>query len=214
MADAAVAAPLADHFPDLEKQAHAARLGMWLFLATEIMLFTGLFAAYSVSRFLFSATFREASASMELRLGVLNTLVLITSSLTVALALHFAQHGRSRTAARLLWVTLALGATFMVVKYFEYRHHFLTGQLPGRYYTFAEISGPGASMFWALYFLMTGLHGVHVLVGLVVLGVISVAAWRGAYSRTYHTPLELGALYWHLVDLIWIFLFPLLYLIR
>ncbi len=214
MPDGVEVARLAHHFPDLEKQTHAARLGMWLFLATEVMLFTGLFTAYSVSRYLFSETFRQASQRIDVGIGTANTFVLITSSLTAALALHFSKEGRGRLAAALLSVTVAFGLVFMVLKAVEYRHHFEEGQLPGPYYAFAEVQGPGASMFFTLYFLMTGLHGIHVLVGMGVLSVVAISTWRGAFSRAYHTPVELGALYWHLVDLIWIFLFPLLYLIR
>jgi len=206
-------AVLAHHFPDLRTQEQAARLGMWLFLATEVLLFAALFTAYTLYRFLFSETFQQASALMDTGLGATNTVVLITSSLTVALAIHQVRQGKGKAAAILLLVTLAFGATFMVVKYFEYSHHFHEGQLPGRYYAYADLRVPGVSMFFTLYFLMTGLHGLHVLVGMSVLAFLAVRCWRGAYSAAYHTPVELGGLYWHLVDLIWIFLFPLLYLI-
>jgi cytochrome c oxidase subunit 3 len=214
MPDGSAAARLAHHFPDLEKQTHAARLGMWLFLATEVMLFTGLFTAYSIYRYLFFETFRQASQRIDVGIGTANTYVLITSSLSVALALHFAKENRGRLASLLLWITVVFGLVFMTLKAVEYGHHFEEGQLPGPYYSFTGVQGPGASMFFVLYFLMTGLHGIHVLVGMGVLSVLAVLAWRGAFSRAYHTPIELGALYWHLVDLIWIFLYPLLYLIR
>ena len=207
------AAFLAHHFPDAPTQQHAARLGMWLFLATEILLFTALFTAYSLYRYLFPETFHAASRYIETSIGLTNTLVLITSSLTVALALHSARQGKGRRAAVLLAVTLVFGGAFMVLKGFEYHHHFVTGQLPGRYYSFAELTVPGAAMFFTVYFLMTGLHGLHVLAGMGVLGWLAARAWRGDFSPAYHTPVELGGLYWHLVDLVWIFLFPLLYLI-
>jgi cytochrome c oxidase subunit 3 len=207
------AAFLAHHFPDAPTQEHAARLGMWLFLATEVLLFTALFTAYSLYRYLFAETFHAASKYIETSIGLTNTVVLITSSLTVALALHATRQGRGRRAAVLLAITLAFGGVFMVLKGFEYHHHFVTGQLPGRYYAFAELTAPGAAMFFTVYFLMTGLHGLHVLVGMGVLGWLAARAWRGDFSPAYHTPVELGGLYWHLVDLIWIFLFPLLYLI-
>jgi cytochrome c oxidase subunit III len=204
---------LAHHYPNLEQQAHAARLGMWLFLATEILLFGGLFVAYGVYRFLFSETFRLASTLIETKWGALNTVVLISSSLTVALAHHEAQHGKSRKAALLLFAGVLAGFVFLGVKSIEYGHHIHEGHLPGRYYTYAELQAPGASMFFTLYFLMTGLHGLHVIIGMAVLGFLGVQCLRGVYAGGYSTPVELGGLYWHLVDLIWIFLFPLFYLI-
>jgi cytochrome c oxidase subunit III len=209
----APAVPLAHHFPDARTQQHAARLGMWLFLATEVLLFTALFTAYTLYRFLFSEAFAHASRLMDTSIGAANTLVLITSSLTVALGIHWVRAGRSRLAAGMIAVTLLFGATFMVIKAFEYHHHFSEGQLPGRYYGYAEVQGPGVAMFFTLYFIMTGLHGLHVLIGMSVLAFLMVRTWKGAYSEAYYTPVELGGLYWHLVDLIWIFLFPLLYLI-
>jgi cytochrome c oxidase subunit III len=210
---AAQVARLAHHFPSLHTQQEAARLGMWLFLATEVLLFTALFTAYSAYRYLFGHAFEEASRLMHTSLGAANTLVLLTSSLTAALAVYHARRGGSRRSVLLLAATLAFAATFMVIKAFEYSHHFHEGQLPGKYYSYAELQAPGASMFFTLYFLMTGVHGLHVLIGMGVLGFLMVRSLRGAYSPAYNTPVELGVLYWHLVDLIWIFLFPLLYLI-
>jgi cytochrome c oxidase subunit 3 len=207
------AARLAHHFPDLRTQEDAARLGMWLFLATEVLLFTALFTAYSVYRYLFGHAFDEASRLMHTSLGAANTLVLLTSSLTAALAVYYARRGQARRSAALLAATLAFAASFLVIKAFEYSHHFHEGQLPGRFYTWPELQVPGASMFFTLYFLMTGVHGLHVLIGMGVLAFLMVRTLRGAYSTAYSTPVELGVLYWHLVDLIWIFLFPLLYLI-
>jgi cytochrome c oxidase subunit III len=209
----AAALRLQHHFPSLAQQGHAARLGMWLFLSTEILLFTGLFTCYSVYRWLFPEVFAQASAHLDTGIGTANTFVLITSSLTVALGLHAAREAKGRRAAAFLAVTLALGGVFMVLKAVEYAHHFELGQLPGRYYTYSQVRGPGDSLFFTLYFFMTGLHGLHVLVGMAVLAVLMVQCWRGAYSAEYHTPVELGGMYWHLVDLIWIFLYPLVYLV-
>ena len=211
--EAAATPNLAHHFPSLEQQEHAARLGMWLFLATEILLFTVLFTAYAVYRFLFPAGFEGASQLAHVAIGATNTVVLITSSLTVALAIHCARQGRSRATVALLAVTIAFGAAFMVLKGFEYYHHFADGQLPGKYYHYAGLKGPGVSMYFTLYFLMTGLHGLHVLVGMGVLTWIAIRAAREEFSPSYSTPVELAGLYWHLVDLIWIFLFPLFYLL-
>ncbi|HZZ85935.1 MAG TPA: cytochrome c oxidase subunit 3 family protein [Anaeromyxobacteraceae bacterium] len=211
---ARAAPPLAHHFVTMRQQTEAARLGMWLFLVSEVLLFTGLFTAYSVYRFLYAGVFEEASRhGVELWAGTTNTFVLITSSLTVALAFHFARLGRGRLAAALLVVSLLLGFVFLGIKAVEYTNHFHEGQLPGKYYTFAEVQGPGASMFFTLYFIMTGLHGAHVVVGMTVLAVMAVRAWREEFGPEHYAPIEIAGLYWHLVDLIWIFLYPLLYLI-
>jgi cytochrome c oxidase subunit 3 len=212
-AEATAHPALAHHFASLEKQAHAARLGMWLFLATEVLLFTALFAAYAVYRYLFQTTFAEASRHIETWIGVVNTVVLVTSSFTVALGLHRATRGDGRGTALFFGLSVLLALTFLGFKAVEYTHHFQEGQLPGRFYTFGEVTGPGASLFFTLYFLITGLHGIHVVIGGTVLTVIGIRAARGAFSAEYHVPVELAGLYWHLVDLIWIFVFPLIYLI-
>ncbi len=207
------ASPLAHHFESLEKQGHAARLGMWLFLATEVLLFTALFAAYAVYRFLFSTSFAEASRHIETWIGVVNTVVLVSSSFTVAMGLHRATRGDGKGTARFFAISVLLALVFLGFKAIEYSHHFQEGQLPGRFYTYAGVQGPGAQIFFALYFLITGLHGIHVVVGMTVLSVVAVRAWRGAFTAEWHMPVELAGLYWHLVDLIWIFVFPLIYLI-
>jgi cytochrome c oxidase subunit 3 len=211
----AAAAPsrLAHHFPDMKTQEHAARMGMWLFLSTEILLFAVLFCAYALYRFLFPVGFEEASRLAHVAMGATNTVVLITSSLTVALAIHYARQGQNRKVVGLLAVTILFGATFMVLKGFEYYHHWVDGQLPGRLYHYAGLEGPGVSMYFTVYFLMTGLHGFHVLIGMGVLAWLLARAARNEFGPGYSTPVELGGLYWHLVDLIWIFLFPLLYLV-
>ncbi len=206
--------PLAHHFVSMKQQTEAARLGMWLFLVSEILLFTGLFTAYAVYRFLYPGVFEEASRhGVELWAGTTNTFVLITSSLTVALGYHYAKEGRGRLAAALLGVSLLLGFVFLGIKAVEYLNHFQEGQLPGKFYHFAEVQGPGASMFFTLYFIMTGLHGAHVVVGMTALAVMAVRAWREEFGPNHFAPIEVAGLYWHLVDLIWIFLYPLLYLI-
>ena len=211
--EAAAPGRLAHHFPDLKTQEHAARMGMWLFLSTEILLFAVLFTAYAVYRFLFPVGFEEASKLAHVAMGATNTVVLITSSLTVALAIHYARHGENRKVVGLLAVTIGFGAMFMVLKGFEYYHHYLDGQLPGRLYHYAGVQGPGVSMYFTVYFLMTGLHGLHVLIGMSLLAWVAMRAWRDEFGPGYSTPVELSGLYWHLVDLIWIFLFPLLYLV-
>ncbi len=210
---ALAAARVAHHFESLEKQTHAARLGMWLFLATEVLLFTALFAAYGVYRYLYTSTFSEASRHIETWIGLTNTVVLVTSSFTVATGLHFATVGKGKLTALFFFLSVGLALVFLGFKYVEYSHHFQEGQLPGRFYSYREVSGPGASLFFTLYFLITGLHGIHVVVGMTVLAVVGVLAFRGRFDAEYHTPVELAGLYWHLVDLIWIFVFPLIYLI-
>lgn len=207
------ASPLAHHFENIEKQSHAERLGMWLFLASEVLLFTALFAAYAVYRYLYSDAFAEASRAIETWLGLVNTVILVTSSFTVALGLNEAVKGNGKKTGLWFAVSVAFALAFLALKAVEYSHHFHEGQLPGRYYTFQEIQAPGASLFFALYFLITGLHGVHVIVGMTILAVVGVKAARGKYTAAYHTPVELAGLYWHLVDLIWIFVFPLIYLV-
>jgi cytochrome c oxidase subunit III len=207
------ASPLAHHFESLEKQTHAARLGMWLFLATEVLLFTALFAAYGVYRFLYPEAFAESSRAMETWIGLVNTGVLVTSSFTVAMGLDASGKGDGKRTGLLWGVSVLLGLLFLVFKYFEYAHHFHESQLPGRYYAYEAIQAPGVQIFWAPYFLITGLHGVHVVIGMTVLTLIGAAAYRGRYTAEYHVPVELGGLYWHLVDLIWIFVFPLIYLV-
>jgi cytochrome c oxidase subunit 3 len=207
------ASPLAHHFENIEKQSHAERLGMWLFLASEVLLFTALFAAYAVYRYLYSDAFAEASRAIETWLGLVNTVILVTSSFTVALGLNEAVKGNGKKTGLWFAVSVAFALAFLALKAVEYSHHFHEGQLPGRYYSFQELQAPGASLFFALYFLITGLHGVHVVVGMTILAVVGVKAARGKYSAQYHTPVELAGLYWHLVDLIWIFVFPLIYLV-
>ncbi len=204
---------VAHHFPNLQQQEHAARLGMWLFLATELLLFGGLFTAYSVYRFLYADTFAAASEHLSVAAGTINTIVLITSSLTVALAFHFAHHGRGRAAALALAVTLVFAVAFLCIKAWEWTHDIHEGLMPGRYFSSKEFQAVGAPMFFTLYFILTGLHGLHVVVGMCVLTYLMIHCFRGTYDHGYTTPVELGGMYWHLVDLIWIFLYPLLYLI-
>jgi cytochrome c oxidase subunit 3 len=204
---------LAHHFANMDRQVDASRLGMWLFLSTEILLFVGLFTAYSVYRFSFPEAWAQASRHSEIWAGTTNTFVLITSSLTVALAIHFVRVNAPRLAVIMLGITLAFGIVFLVIKGIEYTNHFHEGALPGKYYRLHEVMLPGVSMYWSLYFLMTGLHGLHVLIGMTVIAVVMYRTAHGYYDSGYYVGIELAGLYWHLVDLIWIFLFPLLYLV-
>jgi cytochrome c oxidase subunit III len=210
--DATATSYLVHHFENLEKQQHAARLGMWVFLATEVLLFAALFAGYAVYRWLFHTQFAEASRGLQTWIGLVNTLVLVSSSFTVAMGLDRSARGDGKGTRNLFAVSVLLGFVFLVFKYVEYSHHFEVGELPGRFYR-GEIPGPGAPLFFTLYFMITGLHGIHVIVGMTVLSVIGIRAGQGAYTAEYNVPVELAGLYWHLVDLIWIFVFPLIYLI-
>lgn len=188
-------------------------MGMWIFLLTEILLFGGLFVAYAIYRAWHPDMFYNAHKVLDVGLGALNTVVLISSSFTMALAIRSIQLNRSRDSLWLLLITLGLAGVFLVVKYFEYSHKFHLGQLPGQFYTFEGIEGNNPHIFFSIYFMMTGLHGLHVMGGIGVIAWLARRTARGDFSSEYYTPVELTGLYWHLVDLIWIFLFPLLYLI-
>jgi cytochrome c oxidase subunit 3 len=209
----AAEAQLAHHFENLPKQAHANRLGMWLFLGTEVLLFGALFVGYAEYRHFFGPGFAAASRHLDKILGTVDTYVLITSSFTMAMAIHWANHAKPKLAALSLVVTILFGLGFLAIHSYEYYCDVTEGALPGRYFHVHDLHVPGASMFYCLYYIMTGLHSLHVLVGVSVLGVLTVKTARGAYSTGYDAPLEMGGMYWHLVDLIWIFLYPLLYLI-
>jgi cytochrome c oxidase subunit 3 len=204
---------LAHHFDSMEVQNHAVRLGMWLFLGTEVLLFAGLFLGYTAYRWLYHPAFRAASRHLSLALGTTNTIILITSSFTVALGYHAIKENKLKACVGYLAFTIACAAAFLVIKYFEYAHKFHEGQLPGRYYTYEEIHEKGANIYYSVYFLATGLHAFHVIVGASILAWLMVRVQKGKYGPHHYVPVELGALYWHLVDLVWIFLFPLLYLI-
>ena len=220
---------LAHHFDSMDQQNHAIRLGMWLFLGTEVLLFAGLFLGYSVYRHFYHPAFHAASQLLSLPMGTVNTLVLISSSFTVAMAYYSVKQGRNRTAIGLLVFTILCAITFLVIKAFEYRAKFEEGLLPGQWFHPHLGEGeapahavhaiqalqqlPGGNLFFSVYFLATGLHAFHVIVGMTVLLWVLKRLIRGEFSPTYYIAVELGGLYWHLVDLVWIFLFPLLYLI-
>ncbi len=279
---------LAHHFDSLDQQFHAGKLGMWLFLATEVLLFAGLFCAYTVYRALHPEVFEHASLFLDRPLGALNTTVLLASSFTAAMAVRSAQLRNKQMTTLMLALTIAGGAGFMVIKYIEYSHKFHDHLLPGAYFdprherelpeevrqaaeeqakeaaaespqprrivdapaNYAPVV-PGAELakstqvprpatrveagaapeeipglpeidpqkvrnvhiFFGIYFCMTGLHGIHVLIGMAVLAWVLLRNLRGDFDKGYYLPVDLAALYWHLVDLIWIYLFPLLYLI-
>ena len=210
---AATETVLAHHFDNLEQQREAGTLGMWIFLMTEVMFFGGLFTAYVIYRSLHSEGFAAASAQLDVTLGAINTAVLIASSLTMALAVHAAQTGKRSGQVGFLLLTIVLGLTFLVIKFFEYKAKFDHSLVPGLPF---EDAGPRTyewQMFFSIYFGMTGMHALHMIIGIVILGVLVRQAWRDRFSPNYYTPVELTGLYWHFVDIVWIFLFPLLYLI-
>ncbi len=205
---------LAEHFEDMARQTHAAHLAMWLFLGTELMLFSVLFALYASYRAMYAEHFTAGIPHNNVAIGTTNTFVLITSSFTVAAAVHAVRVAKPRLAGWLLVASIALGLGFLVLKGVEYGQHFHEGIYPGVAYRFAELDTYGAKMFFTIYFLATGLHAIHVVVGLTVLAVLTHGCFRGRYSPDYQTPIELGGMYWHLVDIIWIFLWPMLYLMH
>jgi cytochrome c oxidase subunit III len=205
---------LQHHFDNLEQQFEASALGMWLFLVTEILFFGGLFAAYTIYRLMYPRAFAEASHELDVVLGGVNTAVLIGSSLTMAMAVWAAQLGKRGKQLLFLALTIVLGVTFLGIKAVEYSHKFEHGLVPGPNFRFESAHDPGHSqLFFSLYFVMTGLHAVHMIVGIGVMAVLFVMAFKGRFTRAYHTPVEVSGLYWHFVDIVWIFLFPLLYLI-
>lgn len=199
----------------MQQQKEAAWLGMWLFLVTEIMFFGGLILAYVVYRSRFYDGFVDASSHhLSITLGAINTLVLICSSLTMALAVRAAQLSQRRNTILFLTLTILLGCVFLGIKVVEYsdkfHHHLVPG--PSFQYDKPEFRN-AAEMFYSLYFAMTGLHALHMVVGVGLLSYLIRAAWKGKYSAEYYSPVELSGLYWHFVDIVWIFLFPFLYLI-
>lgn len=215
---------LQHHFENMEQQREAGALGMWVFLVTEIMFFGGMFFAYTLYRSKFPMEFASASNHLDLTLGTINTAVLILSSFTMALAVYSAQVGNRRNQIISLALTIALGLTFLGIKaveyYDKYRDHLIPGRLfPGNPFSPAGVHLlPGANpqnieMFYWIYFAMTGMHAVHMVIGVGLLSVILYFAWRGKYGPEYHNPVEVSGLYWHFVDIVWIFLFPLLYLL-
>jgi cytochrome c oxidase subunit III len=204
---------LEHHFRDLEQQRDASTLGMWIFLATEVMFFGVLFMGYTAYRVVYYESFAEGSHHLKLLLGSINTAVLLSSSLTMALAIHAAQLGRRKALVGFLLVTMLLGAVFLGIKALEYYYEYEEHLVPGLNFAFSGPNPGHVEIFFILYFFMTGLHAFHLTVGIGLVAVMAFLAWRGRYTSEYHTPVELTGLYWHFVDVIWVFLFPLLYLI-
>jgi cytochrome c oxidase subunit 3 len=202
----------AHQFEDAEQQYSAASLGMWLFLVQEVMFFGGLFLTYAVYRSWYPEAFAHGSHHLDIRLGAFNTAVLIASSLTMALAVHAAQTGHRLRLVGFLFLTLVLGCTFLGVKAVEYSHKWHEGLVPGLQWHLQAPDARQQFIFFSLYFAMTGMHALHMVVGAVGLVILIAFAVQGKYTAEYNTPVEMFGLYWHFVDIVWIFLFPLLYL--
>ena len=212
---------VAHHFDSADEQFDSAKLGVWLFLVTEILLFGGLFCAFAIFRTWHLEAFVSAHHHLDKIMGGVNTTVLICSSLTMALAVRACQTNKQGQGTVLLLITLLCAGAFLVVKYFEYSHKFHDGLLPGRLWC----AGVGADaachaakyadekIFFGIYFMMTGIHGFHVVCGMVLIGWVMFRNMKGHFSSRYYVPVECVGLYWHLVDLVWIYLFPLLYLV-
>jgi cytochrome c oxidase subunit III len=204
---------LQHHFHTLNQQFEASKIGMWLFLVTEVLLFGGLFTAYALLQWKYPEAFMSAHHHLNRVMGAANTVVLLISSFTMVMAVWAAQTDRKKLLVIFLALTIMCAGVFMVVKYFEYSHKFHEGLLPGAYYAYQGPHHPLEHLFFSCYFMMTGIHGIHVLGGIGVLTWLLIRARRGDFTSSYYTPVDLAGLYWHLVDLIWIYLFPLMYLI-
>lgn len=201
-------------FDTEEQQKGASTLGMWVFLITEVMFFGGMFLAYTIYRALYPHVFALTSSSLNVYIGAANTVVLLCSSYTMVMAVRSAQLGKRNAIIVFLILTLILGFVFLGVKAYEWNEKFVEHHVPGPTFHFEGTGEQGhAQLFFSLYFAMTGLHALHMVVGVGILSFIIWKAWRRTYSANYYTPVDIAGLYWHFVDIIWIFLFPLFYLI-
>jgi cytochrome c oxidase subunit III len=208
---------VAHHFEDAQQQQTAVTLGMWIFLLTELMFFGGMFLAYAVYRYWYPAAFVEGGSHLDLLWGTINTGLLLVSSFTVVLAVHAAKLNQRRGALVLLAITIALGTAFLGVKSYEYWHKAHEHLIPGEHFQLKEVPADvdprHVEIFISLYFAMTGVHAAHMIIGIGLFLLLAGLIWRGNDARDQHALLENAGLYWHFVDIVWIFLFPLLYLI-
>lgn len=228
----------AHHFKNLNHQYDSAKQGVWLFMVTEILMFGGLFVAYLIYKSIYAPIFHVGSSYLDVKMGSINTVVLITSSFTMALGIYFNQKNKPKQAIIALLLTVACALAFMVIKYFEYSHKIHLGLVPGKYFNNPEFQQkvvdfinampienltPAISdinhmkkiapLYFGFYFVMTGLHGFHVVIGACLILWVTIKTARGQFGAEYYTPVEGVGLFWHIVDLIWIYLFPLLYLV-
>jgi cytochrome c oxidase subunit III len=217
--------PVQEHFKSAFHQFDTAKMGIWLFMVTEILMFGGLFIGYALFHMKYPEMFAEGARFLDWRLGFINTLVLIFSSLTMALGIYFCQVNQIKKAVMSLAITILCGAIFMVIKYFEYTHKFHMGIFPGNMLNLETVNehlsslgepivkSSNLGLYFGFYFCMSGLHGIHVLVGMSLITWCMVRAIRGDFNANYYTAVEGVGIFWHIIDLIWIFLFPLLYLV-
>jgi cytochrome c oxidase subunit 3 len=205
---------LQHHFATKEQQFDTSKIGMWLFLATEILMFGGLFVGFAYMQNRFPEAFLVGHRHLLKVAGTLNTVVLLVSSFTMVLAVHYARTNRRARLIISLAITIFCAQIFLGVKYIEYTHEFSEGLYPGRYFSNPDDPTGHEFIFFSFYFMMTGLHGIHILVGVCIMAWLLRRAIRGDFTSNYYTPVDVVGLYWHLVDIIWIYLFPLLYLIR
>ena len=197
----------------MEQQKESVVFGMWLFLVTEVMFFGGMFCAYLVYRLSYYNAWVSGSQTMDIRLGAINTAVLLCSSFTMVMAVHSAKISKRNLQVLFLLATIALGLVFLVIKGAEYHDHWVHGEVPGLNYFFNGTDPRHAALFFSLYFAMTGMHALHMVIGIGLLTWLTIRALQGAWTAEYHSPVEMCGLYWHFVDIVWIYLFPLLYLI-
>lgn len=203
----------AHHFRSELHEFLSSKEGIWLFMVTEILMFGGLFVGYFIMHGNYPAMFAEGASFLDWRMGAFNTVVLIVSSFTMAYSIHLIQTKRAKQANSMLAITILCGLIFMVVKYFEYSHKIHDGLLPGHFFSFENPQNANLALYFGFYFCMTGLHGLHVLIGMTLIGWVLLRNLRGEFDDHYYTPVEGVGIFWHIVDLIWIFLFPLLYLV-
>lgn len=206
---------VASHYRDAEHQYSSNKEGIWLFMTTEILMFGGLFVGYTIFHALYPEMFAEGAKFLDWRLGFINTLVLIFSSFTMALGIFYCQTNQRNKATWALAITILCGAIFMVIKYFEYTHKFHLGIFPGQKLNLEMVKPAHANLglYFGFYYCMSGLHGLHVLIGMGLITWVMIKNIKGEFSSKYFTPVEGVGIFWHIIDLIWIFLFPLLYLV-
>jgi cytochrome c oxidase subunit III len=205
---------LQHHFSTMQQQTEAAVMGMWVFLITEIMFFGGMFAGYMIYRFMYYQAWLEGSQHMDFWWGTINTVVLLCSSLTMAAAVRATQLGLRKSSVTLLGITILFGLAFLGIKGIEYYGHIVTDhQFPGPGFRFEGANPSQVEMFFSFYFAMTGFHALHMVIGVGLVAFIAFQAWKGRYGAHYYTPVENVGLYWHFVDIVWIYLYPLFYLI-
>lgn len=204
---------VAHHFGSATLQFDSGRMGMWLFMVTEILLFAGMFCGFAMFRSWHKEAFLEAGHHLNPLLGGVNTVVLICSSLTMALGVRAAQMNKKKLGGLMLALTAMFALTFLVIHGFEYYEHAMEGMLPGKHFSAEGFKHHEANIFFGLYYMMTGIHSIHVIIGIGLIVWIFVRNAKGHFSQRYYAPVELVGIYWHLVDMIWIYLFPLLYLI-